>query len=611
MVIPESITITVFAQNTRSDVRQQIFSDTISRSKSYSKHAARSNAFYDSLQTRQYKNIVSRSLARWLIRSNDNNTDSSRYTPQIEVSRNYFNDFSGARIEDINIVQANVFTRDSTEKVSRVERFIDNIHLMTKEKTIRKNLLFNIGDTINPYEMAINEEIFRSLPYVSTAYFVITANPDTLSGGVKVNIFVRDTWSLNAELSWSSAPYISVFDRNFIGSGNMLGFKYYHKHADQNYGAEAFYNINNLWGTFTNVAMRAGIGETNSIASIQAERPFILPSDHIWGLQAGFRQANAGMSSIDSVMLINRIDYGLWYGYSWNINPKVGTNIFSSFSATMVQFNKRPYIMEGVNPYYYNRISLLANLGISRQNYFQSNMIYGYGRMEDIPYGFKCELIGGVEWNEILGRRYYLAVGGSAGDMTPIGYLEAGVGAGTFINDKHKAEQAMIHGAIKYFSPLLTMGSFNIRQFINVMGTWGINRLWGEQELLNYQDISGIRGLGSSIYTLGYNRFTIGLETVIFTPIFIYDFRFAFYLWSDIGWLGYDKNVFNNALSLAIGIGVRIKNERLMFSSLQLSLGFAIRKSDLVGYNPFGIATENALITWGFKPTQPKILEYR
>lgn len=591
----------------RKAVKDRLFSDTLITTSGYKKQLEKSTKVYDSLY--RSKSWFARTLSSLLITSPQNSSDNAEPTPILEVGRHYFQKYEGKTIIAINIVQANVFTRDSAAQLSWIERTVDKLHVQTRKKELTQNLLFKVGQKLVPYTMAINEELLRSLPYIANAYMVVTpvpGNPDE----VIVNIFARDNWTISGDVAWGSQSWVSAFDKNFLGSGNQLLLRYYFARGDQKDAFEAQYNINNIWGTFADVQLRAGVGYTNNVLSINASRPFILPSDHIWGFRASFEQRPTGFSTLDTSMLVSKLNYGAWYGYSINIDPRQGTSFYTILSGDYSHFFKRPQVVEGINPYYYNRTTALLGLGFSRQNYFQGNMIYGYGRTEDIPFGYKFELVGGVEWNEFAGKRYYAGATAAWGDLIGSSFLNLKVTAGSFFQPSGMAEQTTLNVEANFFSPLFRIGTIYARQFLYSTATWGFNRLWGEREQIGYNHIARVRGMGNTSTQLGYNRFTAGFETVFFTPIFLYHFRFAFFAWGDVGVLGYDPNIFKGSVSSAVGIGVRIKNERLIFNNIQLRLGFSIIHPDGINFNPFSISNEEELRLNTYRPQVPVAAPY-
>lgn len=599
---------TVHPAAERKAIKDKIYSDTLLLPQNYGKHQPQSDKFYDTLYNN--KSWFMRLVAPLLITSPRNASDEASPNPVLEMSRHYFREYSGCTITNIHIVQANVFTRDTSLHISGFEKFVDHLHIQTSEKVLRRNLLFRVGDTISPYKMSINEELLRSLPYLASSYIIVRRSPLN-PREVSVSIFARDNWSISVDGHWGSESYGDLYDRNFLGTGDELRLRYYVPRNGQGHGFEGQYRFNNLFGTFMNVNLIAGVGSTNNTARMEASRPFILPSDHIWGFTAGYRQHNQSMHSMDSTMNIKYADYGLWYGYSWTLDPYQGTAVYGMVSSSYLDHQKRPDISTFLNPYYQDRFNVTASFGFSRQNYFQGNMIYGYGRTEDIPFGFKFEATGGYEWTEGAGRRAYGGLTALWGDMLGTTYLNLGVQLGSYWTRERKWEQSMIDVSARFFSPLFKLGDIYVRQFVNASATWGLGRFVGEKESISYTQQADMRGVGVPYNARGYNRATINAETVFFTPLFFYHFRFAFYLWGDVGVLGYDPAIFKNKLSSVVGIGVRVKNERLIFNNIQLRLGFILRQPDLYSFEMFSISNEQTFQPSNFHPTVPRPIIYQ
>ena len=591
----------------------QMHSDTAIVPINYREQSEKSDAFYDTLRLRKYKNPFTRFLFRSLIRNRD---ASDEGPPMLDFRRNrsYFEHFEGKKITRVRITQANVFSpRDSAEKVGWVQRFIDKIHVRTKEKQLVQNLLFKAGDTINPYVMGINEELLRSLPNLSTAYFVVMPDPRD-STGVTVNIFARDNWSISADGRLGSVEnYLSVFDRNFLGTGDELKLIFTSEKGLKNIGTEVNYTARNLLGSFTDVTVKMGVGANHNTGEFTVDHPFILPSDWAFGFHVGRTYKREDMTLSDTSYYINRFQVNGWVGKSWCLDWRNGTNVYLAASLGKEQYSNRPPVSETLNSFYHNSNLFLVSLGFARRNYFQGNMIYGYGRTEDIPYGFRVELVGGRQWEEKLGPRDYWGLRGYWGNLVGDHYVEVGAALGSFFTPDYTPQQSVITGQLKYFTPLLRVRTSYIRQFGSLSATMGFNRLEGEREALRYekQQGIGIRGLSTNSWLKGYNRLTLSSETVLFTPLFLYHFRFAFFVFGDAGWLGYNNNIFRNRFTGAIGAGVRIKNERLIFNNIQIRLGYAFNRPPEVGYSYFTISNEQDFKETNFAPGRPQVIPYR
>lgn len=586
-----------------------IYGDTIVNAPKIATKRAKADALYDTITNHDYKKFpLIKNLARLLIRGRQGPIETQPQA-QLDVSRAYFEQFAGRTITSISVVRNNVFEGER-QKESKVEKFIDNLHSLVNEKEIQRNLMFRVGQTVQPYTMAVNEEWLRSMPYLSGAYIIVTPDPlDTQL--VSATVITRDVWAIGAELNIGDRSYVTAYDENFFGTGNKFFMKYYAHQNGQRTGFEVAYTVRNLLGTFAKVTLELGAGATNNIARVTVDKPQILPTDFIWGGTAGHIQKFEPVPVFNKIMPVKKAEYAAWFGRAWNLESFKGTNFYAILGANHTEFPIRPTTDETMNPFYYRRTIGLMNIGISRRNFFQGNMIYGYGRTEDIPYGHKFELVGGLEWNEYLGRRPYIGASVAWGDWTKIGYVDTDLAAGTFITPQLEAQQAMVRFRLRQFSPLFDLGRHNyMREFLKITGTWGFNRLWGERELLSYDRNNEIHGLRTPFNTMGFNRLLANAEVVWFTPIFLWHFRFAFFGWADAGWMGVEKNIFANQFSAAAGIGVRIKNERLIFNNVQIRLGAIISRNPGAAYSFYQFTWEQQLQKADFTPRPPVVLPY-
>ena len=113
-------------------------------------------------------------------------------------------------------------------------RFLNWIHIETREHTVRKLLLFNQGDLANLDLMLESERFLREQRFLSDAS--ITVSED--GGKNIVNVHTSDNWTLTIPVSfgfsgseWSYDNFnwgVGVQESNFLGLGQLLGFYFGH-----------------------------------------------------------------------------------------------------------------------------------------------------------------------------------------------------------------------------------------------------------------------------------------------------------------------------------------------------------------------------------------------
>ena len=128
---------------------------------------------------------------------------------------------------------------------------------------------------------------------------------------------------------------------------------------------------------------------------------------------------------------------------------------------------------------------------------------------------------------------------------------------------------------------------------------------------ININDKNGIRGLSSG-NIFGQKKITVNLESVMFSPLKIYGFNFVFYGFADLAFIGPEDISFLklNAHS-GIGFGLRIRNERLVFPTLQFRFAFYPNADEILFEDHFNFSGEKKLKPKDFITPPPQPLEYR
>ena len=110
--------------------------------------------------------------------------------------------------------------------------------------------------------------------------------------------------------------------------------------------------------------------------------------------------------------------------------------------------------------------------------------------------------------------------------------------------------------------------------------------------MIRFTHDNGLQALKE--YVTGTNRMILNTETVVFTPYQPLGFRIAVFGFADFGLIGYSPNIFKNDFFTSFGLGVRLRNERLVFNTVQIRLGIAFGKRGLVGANISACPTPHA-----------------
>jgi hypothetical protein len=178
-------------------------------------------------------------------------------------------------------------------------------------------------------------------------------------------------------------------------------------------------------------------------------------------------------------------------------------------------------------------------------------------------------ITGGYQFRDDTGR-VYLGSKISWGNYKEWGYLSAAAEYGTFLKGG-SPEQGVFSAQINYFSNLIELGNWRIRQFIKPQVTWGMDRF--SYDSLTINDEFGIRGFNST--ARGTKKVVLTLQTQSYAPWKVLGFMFGPYLTCSLGMLGTTPSGFKNSgVYSQFGLGALIKNNYLVIDNFQLSVAY-------------------------------------
>ena len=98
---------------------------------------------------------------------------------------------------------------------------------------------------------------------------------------------------------------------------------------------------------------------------------------------------------------------------------------------------------------------------------------------------------------------------------------------------------------------------------------------------------------------------------MFFTPYEPLGFKMTLFTFLDGGLLGYHDNLFKNDPWCAFGIGLRVRNERLVFRTLQIRLGIAFGRKGWAESEWIRLSSEPDLQQFRYTPQRPDVLIYK
>jgi len=571
--------------------------------------------FYDSLANRARQKKITSFFYDALI---------SRPGPYIDrktLSLEYYKKSEGKIIAGISITPLEVFgpTFEDTTRQARsvVEKLANSIHTKSNLNTIKNMLLFKVGDFLDPEILYESERLIRNLPYIHDIRFIIKQD-STFQGIVDIHILTKDRFSLGASggVEGSSSADLELYNQNIFGVGHEISFRFVgHINRQPYMGLETWYNINNISGKFINIT--AGYSNTyrQEGFSLMFDKPFITPSLK-WGYGlSGSRYFRSDRlyenDPIEYPLPINILNLSGWTGHSFQIKPDNPKNSQMVIATAFYnrKFYDQPIPPPGESRYFSNGTFLLTGLTFTQRRYIQDKLVYSYGITEDIPEGFKNELVYGYDFNE-FGNRHYAHIYLSNGNLlvNSQSYLHLAGAIGGYLKNM-QIEQGQIQASLNYISRQIYAGRQRLRLFLRTNYMLGIRRF--EIETLNLNRDEHIRGFTSK-EAVGKQRLSVDLEYVLFLRREIYKFNMALFGFADIGIIGSNRNfiLYENYYT-GIGLGMRLHNENLVFKTFQIRLAlYPLHPSDM-SFAGFIVQERLKKDFYTFQPFAPQPLRFQ
>ncbi len=534
--------------------------------------------FYDSLEHRAQKGRFTSWLYDVLI------SPPHPYVDKKALALNYFNKYEGLIIARIDIKGLDIFgpsLSDTTQTANNwAERFANTVHTKSNLKTIRKQLLFNVGDALNPEVMYENERLLRQLDYLKDVKFIVEQD-STYSAFANITVLTQDRFSfgLSGGVSGTTSGDLKLYNENIFGIGHEVSVKFVgHVNKEPYMGLETYYKINKISGHFLDMELGYLNTYRDEGFTYKIDKPFIT-TDLKWGygvsLNRLFRTDKiSDIYDIDLEDPLNESYCYIWGGHNFTLNhsAEITTQFTLTGAVHNFKFFEKPSVASENKNLFANRTLYMVGFNLSQRHYIQDQLVYSYGITEDIPEGFKHELLYGYEVNE-FGNRHYLQYSTSTGShfANCNGYLFLSGGIGGFISDG-RFEQGELFSEMELITKLSTHGRKQVRSFVNVNYTLGIRRY--DLEYLTLDKLDYIRGFNSD-NAVGKHRLALNLEHVVFLPRQFYRFNMALFGFADLGVIGSShKFILSQNYYSGIGLGIRFHNENLVFETLRFRLAF-------------------------------------
>lgn len=496
-----------------------------------------------------------------------------------------YKDFEGKIIRNINITTLDPFGFSESDSLKKPKRWSEkagnNLHVKTRNITIRNLLLYKKNQTLDSLKVRESERLIRGQRYIRRVR-VEPVMVSESSDSVDINIRVLDSWSLIPQGSISTSKMnLEISERNFLGLGHTFRNDFQQRFDDSRSAYGGRYFIPNIRNTFINSTFIYDIDvEQNSIKSAEIQRNFFSPltkwAGGIYFDERFLRDSLPDSSGAFALQNFKSRNQEYWAGRAFNLsnsNTEADRtlNLVTTLGYYNTTYSERPSIVYDSISFFSNSRTYLMSIGLTSRQFIKDRYLFEYDRTEDVAIGKVYSITGGFQEKNNR-TRLYLGMKYSFGNYYNFGFFGSDFEVGSFFNDS-QTEQGMMRVRAVYFTKLYQTGNWYFRQFIKPEIAFGFDREPIIKDQFNLSGAYGIEGFNNRL--LGTRKALLSLQTQSYAPGIWYGFRFSPFLnftFAMIG--GQNDSFFNNKLYSKIGLGVLISNDFLVFNQFQLSVAY-------------------------------------
>ncbi len=540
--------------------------------------------------------------------------------PMTDSSRIYiFNNiasltsYAGKRINSITIEQHNFLSSIDSKESNLKDIFSkigNKLQSNSKKRAIRENIFFKEWDIFDPSIIAYNEKWLRDLSYIQDAKILAMITPyDT--NQVDVIVVTKDLFSYGGELLINNkdAYAAKLNNLNFLGTGNSIQVNQnFENQRSPKSGWGYDVGLSNFLGTF--ISINAGVNQfgnniSNNVLSarknyISVQRPILHPNSKWLGGMEYLETENENVfpgkwdTIFDQQLNYNLKHKDIWIGYQLTKQSKrIKLNEYKQFIQYRYlenDFRARPidYLLQ-LDRNYQNLKANFLSFTLVRQSVYRTRYLYGLGRYEDLPIGQSLTWTTGYSQIE-KDRSAYLGFKFEQYKLSKkenYNHVIANI-ATSYINKS--LQDIRFLSSLEQFSKLKYLNNgLRYRQILNLSFTQTLKNKYNEALRIN--SIFGIPQLNRE-QIKGGTRLSANWETVLYNNRAIWGFKSAPFVFGNLTYIRAVGNpILKGDIYTAIGSGMRIRNENLIFGTIELKGFYFPRTNQQVSPWNFSLIT--------------------
>ncbi|MEJ2504329.1 MAG: hypothetical protein P8177_13615 [Gemmatimonadota bacterium] len=151
----------------------------------------------------------------------------------------------------------------------------NKLHRRTKDEVIRRELLFDVGDCLDPLLLEESERLLRGYNFIARVDVYAVQQPE---GGYHVLVDTEDEWSTQVELKFDLSgqfefEQLQIRERNLLGTGQSVGAFFRSDDATRTYAVR--YETPQFLKTRWDLELAAGRTRTGNLLHQELRYPFV------------------------------------------------------------------------------------------------------------------------------------------------------------------------------------------------------------------------------------------------------------------------------------------------------------------------------------------------
>ncbi len=508
--------------------------------------------------------------------------DESPATHKKQVPKDHFARYKGRTIRSIHIHVLDPFATDVRDTIVRptnwLERVGNGAHITTREFVVKGVLLFKAGDALDPLELRESERLLRTYSLANDA--LITVLP--ADGGereVDVLVVVQDRWSLEVAASGDlNGANVQIEENNLLGMGQLLEQEVGYDLSRSRPVLKGAHRVYNFGESHMGSTLRYMASQELDQVLLSLDRPFFSPLtkwagnatiSHTW-----YRPDMDPRYTVQRHGTLQTTRYDLWGGVSLKANSDTTEKARSENVVLATRYIDQAYRVSGPlsdSLRYSDDRTALVSIQFSEQLFVKDKYLYRFGSAEDVALGRLLSFTTGAVWIPGKAPLPYSGISASYATSTENGrYTMLSVGVGSFWRNA-RSTNAVASVSLYGFTSLLELGKWKVRQFMTATYAKSI-RPSSPMSL----DLAGDQLARMNAYGwYGDQKLLLRMETVGYAPLSVFGFRFAPVLVVALGTLGSEHEaLYTTTYRGTIGLGLLIRNERLLSNTFRVSFAF-------------------------------------